>query len=687
MTVSSRAPAGARPGDHPAVVLLTTQPRRASGVAIRMRVGVVVFVHVAGTIVRRLDVRSLRVRRRRARSRRREPRQRRRASARAGRARAPRPRAAPRRHGRADAAPAHASCAASSASDRRPRVGGRTRRGRLRSEDVPDPSVTSASRRRRRLASRRWASPLATRSSSWRFSARARACSRWRRCSVSRTRSCSWWADSSSASCPESRTSRCDRTSSSSRSCRRFSTHPPSSRRFGICDATPVRSHCSRSGSYSRRRLPSQRSVTQRSTGLSWPVCFVLGALVAPTDAVAANAIASRLGVPRRIATLIEGESLVNDATALVAYRFAVAAVLTGSFSLWHATWRFAVDVVGGIAIGLAVGFVIRMIRRRLNHSPTEIAIALLSGYFAYLPAQAAGVSAVLAAVTVEHLRRLVHAGADHRRDPVAGRRRVEHPHVPAERAALRAGRAAAAPDPRFAVRNLHVVAHRLMRRSSARRSSAFASSGSTPPPTCPRLLSRRIRERDPYPPWQYSVLMGWTGLRGAVTLAAALALPLTTGRGRTVPGAEPADLPRLLRHPRDARRPGADAAAADPAAAARGRRQRGQGGVKGRIHAAEAALARLEELVAEDWVRDDTAERLRGPVPLPPGSGSRRGSTPRTTASIEERSQDFQRLRRELLDAERRAVVELRRQGKINDDVMNRVQRDLDLEDARLDV
>src|SRR5712691_6597173 len=136
-------------------------------------------------------------------------------------------------------------------------------------------------------------------------------------------------------------------------------------------------------------------------SGLSWPVCFVLGALVAPTDAVAANAIAARLGIPRRLRTLIEGESLINDATALVAYRFAVAAVLTGTFWLSHATWRFVVDVIGGVAIGLAVGFVIRQVRLRLDHSPTEIAIALLSGYFAYLPAQAAGVSAVLAAVTV----------------------------------------------------------------------------------------------------------------------------------------------------------------------------------------------------------------------------------------------------------------------------------------------
>src|SRR5438067_12262662 len=92
-------------------------------------------------------------------------------------------------------------------------------------------------------------------------------------------------------------------------------------------------------------------------SGLSWPVSFVIGAIVAPTDAVAATAIAARLGIPRRLIALIEGESLINDATALVAYRFAGAAVLTGSFSLWHASWRFVVDVPGGLAICLAVGF------------------------------------------------------------------------------------------------------------------------------------------------------------------------------------------------------------------------------------------------------------------------------------------------------------------------------------------
>src|SRR3954465_8346635 len=135
--------------------------------------------------------------------------------------------------------------------------------------------------------------------------------------------------------------------------------------------------------------------------GLGWPGAFVLGALVSPTDPTAAAAIAERLGLPPRLGALIEGESLVNDGTALVAYRFAVAAVVTGSFSLFEASWQFVLNVVGGIAIGLAVGYVIRQLRRRIDNSPVEITIALLSGYFGYLPAQAAGVSGVLAAVTV----------------------------------------------------------------------------------------------------------------------------------------------------------------------------------------------------------------------------------------------------------------------------------------------
>ena len=135
--------------------------------------------------------------------------------------------------------------------------------------------------------------------------------------------------------------------------------------------------------------------------GLGWPTAFVLGAIVSPTDPTAATAIAQRVGLPRRLIALVEGESLVNDGTALVAYRFAVAAVVTGSFSLAAASGRFLLSIAGGIAMGLAVGYVIREVRRRLDNPPVEITISILSGYFAYLPAEAVGVSGVLSAVTV----------------------------------------------------------------------------------------------------------------------------------------------------------------------------------------------------------------------------------------------------------------------------------------------
>jgi Na+/H+ antiporter len=134
---------------------------------------------------------------------------------------------------------------------------------------------------------------------------------------------------------------------------------------------------------------------------LTWGAAFVLGAVVSPTDALAATSIARRLAVPRRVVTIVEGESLVNDATALVVYRVAIVAVVSGSFSLLDAGGRFALSAAGGIAIGLAMGWLVTQVRSRLDDARTEITISLMTAYFAYLPAVALGVSGVLAAVTV----------------------------------------------------------------------------------------------------------------------------------------------------------------------------------------------------------------------------------------------------------------------------------------------
>src|ERR687896_1219511 len=107
--------------------------------------------------------------------------------------------------------------------------------------------------------------------------------------------------------------------------------------------------------------------------GLSWGAAFALGAIVSPTDPIAATAVARRLGAPRRVVTVVEGESLVNDGSALVIYRFAVAAAVGGSFSLAEASFEFVLGIVGGVAVGLAVGWLVAHVRKRLDDPPTEI--------------------------------------------------------------------------------------------------------------------------------------------------------------------------------------------------------------------------------------------------------------------------------------------------------------------------
>src|SRR3954454_6512170 len=140
--------------------------------------------------------------------------------------------------------------------------------------------------------------------------------------------------------------------------------------------------------------------VAHHVVGLEWSVAFTLGAIVAPTDAVAATAIASRVGAPRRLVVVLEGESLLNDATALIAYTFAVEAVTKGTFSLADAGGTFVVNAAAGVAIGLAVGWVATEVRRRIDDVQVQSALSLATPYLAYLPAQSMHVSAILSPVT-----------------------------------------------------------------------------------------------------------------------------------------------------------------------------------------------------------------------------------------------------------------------------------------------
>jgi NhaP-type Na+/H+ or K+/H+ antiporter len=201
-----------------------------------------------------------------------------------------------------------------------------------------------------------------------------------------------------------------------------------------------------------------------------------------------------------------------------------------------------------------------------------------------------------------------------------------------------------------------------------------------------PRWVSRRVREHDPSPPLSDPIVISWSGMRGAVSLAAALALPLTTDAATRFPErdliifltfcvilgtlvVQGLSLPLLIR-----------------ALKIEGDHLDEKEDAKARIKAADAAVARLEELLEEDWVREDTAERLRGLYRFRRDRFASRFDAA-DDGAIEERSLNYQRLRRELLDAERAKIVALRREGVISDAIMHRLQRDLDLEDARLDV
>jgi CPA1 family monovalent cation:H+ antiporter len=424
--------------------------------------------------------------------------------------------------------------------------------------------------------------------------------------------------------------------------------------------------------------------VAHKVADLPWAEAFVLGAVVSPTDPIAATAIGRRLGVPRRLTDIVEGESLVNDGMALVLLRTAIVAAVSGSFSPWAAGGRLVLNIVGGIAIGLVVGYVIRRVRRGLDNPPLEVTLAFLTGYFAFLPASALGVSGVLAVVTAGIYLGWYTPELTSSQTRMQGNGFWEiltfllnvllfglvglqlRPILDSL-----AGRSGWSLVGEAAVIVLAVIVIRIL--------WVF------PATYVPRWLIPRVREHDPYPPLRYPAFVAWNGMRGAVTIAAALLIPLTTDAGTPFPGrdliiffafavvlatlvVQGLSLPAVIRALGLEEDDGG--AEAEEALA--------------RVRGAEAALERLDELVGEAWVLDDTAERLRGLYRFRIDRFSARVD-PDGDGKLEKRSLKYQRLRRELLEAERSAVVELRNEGEISDEVMRRVERDLDLEVSRV--
>ncbi|MEO8425892.1 MAG: Na+/H+ antiporter [Verrucomicrobiota bacterium] len=417
---------------------------------------------------------------------------------------------------------------------------------------------------------------------------------------------------------------------------------------------------------------------------LSLAAGFVLGAIVSPPDAIAATAIAKRLQLPRRIVTILEGESLVNDATALVAYRFAVTAVVTGSFSLAQASGKFCLVGLGGIGIGLIVGWLAELFHRRVDDAPIEITVSILTPFAAYLPAERLGVSGVLAVVTAG-----LYLGW---RAPVItdSRTRLQAAPVWEMIVFLLNGFifiliGLQLPDvwDRLAGRSLSQLVWYATIISFAviliRILWVFPAS------YLPQLLSKRIRANEPQLKWQRVTIVAWTGMRGIVSLAVALALPLEINDRSPFPGrdlilfltfvvilvtlvVQGLSLPSIIRWL---------GVEADGAAEKEER--------EARLKANQAALARLDEIAqSEQPSKADALERLRieyedriRQLQIPKLENA---NTPRHQFSTE-----YERLSHKTLQVERTTILQLRNDLVINDDVLRIIQRDIDLAEARL--
>ena len=422
--------------------------------------------------------------------------------------------------------------------------------------------------------------------------------------------------------------------------------------------------------------------------GLPWAAAFALGAAVAPTDPIAASAVARRLGVPRNLLAGIEGESLVNDGTALVAYRTAVAAAVGGSFDLLDATGDFVVNAVGGIAIGLVAGWIaVRVFRRVIDDTTLAITISLVCAYAAYLPAEELHVSGVLAVVTTGLVMGLRWPEVSSAESRITGAAfwdifvyllnallfvlvGLQLPGIVENQ-----DRSAWELVGLGAVVSVAVIGTRLLWLNTM--------------PYLIRALDRRPSQRARRVGWRARMIVAWSGMRGAVTLAAILALPETIEGGAPFPERDlliflafcvilatlvlqGLTLPHVIRW----------AGVADDGGAEREEMQ-------ARNAAAEAALVRLEELREEEWTRDDTIERSIGLYRFRQRRIAQRMAEQLDgeEENLDERSIAYQRLVREVIEAQRHAVVALRNDGTISDEIMHVIERELDLEEQRLEI
>lgn len=415
---------------------------------------------------------------------------------------------------------------------------------------------------------------------------------------------------------------------------------------------------------------------------LSWGSAFVLGAIVAPPDADVTTAIARRLGVPPRLVTILEGETLLNDTAAFVAYRMAIHATVIGTFALPRAVGGFVLIGAGGILVGLVIGWLIEQATRLEADSVFEVTVSLLAPFGAYLIAEWMGASGVLAVVTAgfrlsRFAPRIVAARTRVRARDVWETVTFMIGGLVFTLIGVQLGRLAPPLWQRGDLAMLRLAALVSAVVIVARLVWVFAVA------YLPRLASRRLRERDPYPPWRTVAVLGWAGLRGGDTLVMVLAVPYRTVAGAAFPGREAVvtvglcvifvtlvlqgltlrPLIRTLALPRD------DSVEAEERHA--------------RLEAARASQTLLAELAQREPLPPDAHAYLRESIRLRTRldlddidrAGGRVGQT---TDDV------VRRVDHELRNAARRAVVGLRDDNVIGQEAMRRVQYDLDLDEIR---
>jgi CPA1 family monovalent cation:H+ antiporter len=418
--------------------------------------------------------------------------------------------------------------------------------------------------------------------------------------------------------------------------------------------------------------------------GLPWNVGFLLGAIVAPPDAVAPLAIVRRLGIPRRILVVLEGEGLANDATALILYRFAVIAITTGSFSLSKATGDFFAIVAGEALFGIAVGWLSLRARHYARDPQVEITLSLITPYLAYWVPEHLGGSGVIATVAcglyVSWNGPLWISSATRLQGIFFWDLVI------------------------YLIEGLLFLLTGFQMRLLYEKSKAFPLDDILlatalvagivivarfvwvyPATYLPRVMSPTLRRRDPSPPWQWVFILSFAGVRGAVSLAAALALPFALASGDAFPNRDLVlfiafgvifvtlvglgfSLPMVVRWLGVA-----DAAHNEHIA-------EHQSEIAARREALDAALRSLDAIIEKRDLSDEVVNLLRARHEI---------RTNQLPASLDPEAHDVSAagtgLTRELIAAERKFIHMMLRDGKITDETRRRIERDLDLEEASL--